>query len=110
MTKLSLKPGVATCGVGAEVFLIVHVALQVWDLRGEPSLTVTSLTDGVHRTDSLHYKGLAVDIRVRDLHNSPNVLCADLASALGQDYDVIFEIDHIHVEYDPDRPRQEVKS
>lgn len=70
---------------------------------------MTSLRDGVHMNHSLHYVGMAVDIRTRDF-------VADLRSAeeikqkvfeaikarlkpLG--FDVVFEADHIHVEYDP---------
>ena len=66
-------------------------------------LVVTSgaegqLGDGIHRKDSLHYQGLAVDIRIRDY-----VWCLIemLKKRLGVGWDVVEEGDHIHIERDP---------
>ena len=49
--------------------------------------------------NSLHYKGCAVDIRSRDMLN-PLLVSQGLNNILGPDFDVIFEGDHIHIEYD----------
>lgn len=63
---------------------------------------ITSTTDGKHMKGSLHYQGLAVDIRTRDLSESMiKVLCFQLKTALYLLCDVIFESDHIHIEYQP---------
>lgn len=69
---------------------------------------ITSGTDGVHRDDSKHYEGLAVDLRTRDL--TP-VEIARLVPALrkrlngsanaDRPYNVVVETTHIHVEFDP---------
>lgn len=69
---------------------------------------ITSGTDGEHMEGSLHYVGLAVDLRTRDL--TP-VEVAKLAVALRKrlnggatvdtPYNVVVETQHIHVEYDP---------
>lgn len=64
---------------------------------------VTSGTDGVHGHDSLHYVGLAIDIRTRDLTKKQTEwLAAKLREVLGKNFDVVIEKDHIHIEYDPE--------
>lgn len=62
----------------------------------------TSGTEGEHQPGSLHYVGKAVDLRTRDLTSLQVVqLLGSLRAWLGEDFDVIDEGDHIHVEYDP---------
>lgn len=63
---------------------------------------VTSVLDGVHSKNSLHYVGKAFDLRIwiyteEQIH----LMVENLKSNLGSDYDIILEEDHIHVEYDP---------
>ncbi len=65
--------------------------------------TVTALMDGHHMATSLHYVGLAVDIRSHDLTAEEIAqVTADLKKALGGDYDVIMEATgtnaHYHIE------------
>ena len=63
---------------------------------------ITSARDGKHSGNSLHYDGKACDIRTRDLgHELTTKYAAALVTALGADYDVVVESDHIHLEYDP---------
>lgn len=77
-------------------------------------LTITSgcegtKGDGVHGKDSLHYvqnspsgKGRAVDIRTRDVAPMDTLKFATAAGLLlGGRFDVVTEVDHIHIEYDP---------
>lgn len=69
---------------------------------------VTSGTDGEHGADSLHYLGLAVDLRTHDLDAYQ---IARLAAALrarlngaataNRPYQIVIEATHIHVEYQP---------
>jgi len=63
---------------------------------------VTSGRDGVHQVHSKHYTDEAVDMR--RFHLEPDELDAvvkTLQGALGQDFDVVVEPTHIHLEYDP---------
>ena len=61
-------------------------------------MVITSTYEGSHSEGSLHYANLAVDIR----KNKAKVLSyKEIKQALGKDYDVILEGDHIHIEYDP---------
>lgn len=81
-------------------------AIQVADTLSKAiantEAVVTSVWDGFHSKNSLHYSGRAFDLRVW-IYTEPqiNQMVADLKSNLGNQYDVIFEGDHIHVEYDP---------
>jgi len=59
-------------------------------------LFVTSLRDGNHSAGSLHYDGLAFDIR-----KHINQLLPSIKTSLGDNWDVVYESDHIHCEYDP---------
>ena len=63
---------------------------------------ITSTTDGKHMSGSKHYKGLAVDLRTRDLSlDVQKSYYFSLSYALRKLCDVVFESDHIHVEYSP---------
>ena len=63
-------------------------------------MTITSGNDGKHMRDSLHYTDKAIDIRTIDMKYS-HINVINLRKALGKDYDVIREYNHIHLEYDP---------
>ena len=65
---------------------------------GEP--VITSTYEGDHGVGSLHYQNLAIDFRSWSL-NTLNI-AKRLREKIGNDYDVVVEIDNIHVEYDPD--------
>ena len=76
-------------------------------MRAYGAVVVTSLKDGKHGPNSLHYSGLAVDVRSKHLmqEESRKVFFA-LRNDLGPDYDVLLEAEgkeneHFHIEYDP---------
>src|SRR5687767_14049335 len=78
----------------------------VWSLRMGVDVEINSIQDGagIHKTDSLHSYGLALDIdtvmlRLDDLVN----LTDYLRRLLPTQYDVIFVTDHVHVEWDARR-------
>ena len=61
-----------------------------------------SLLDGVHSKNSLHYTGNAFDLRVWIYtEKQRKTLLIQLRKKLGIDYDVVDEVDHLHIEYDP---------
>lgn len=53
-----------------------------------------------HMKESKHYTGEAIDIRKFDMKNTKIVL-EEIREYLGNDYDVVEEKTHIHIEYDP---------
>ena len=101
---MKLKPGVNPFGLKPELLLALMVAESVWTQSGV-ELVVTSLNDGKHSKTSLHYAGCAADIRTNNITEigKKEWLVEQLRFCLGQnpDYDVILEIDHIHIEYQP---------
>lgn len=63
-------------------------------------MTITSGNDSVHMKKSKHYTNEAIDIRCRDMVRVSNTV-EHIKSFLGADFDVVYEVDHIHIEYDP---------
>lgn len=98
---MKLKDGVSLEGVQWQMFAAAVKAEAVYKRYGY-ELTITAGTDGQHGVHSLHYTGLALDCRTRDVEAAqvPR-LQREIAQELGKDYDVVLESDHIHVEYDP---------
>lgn len=67
------------------------------------SPVITSGMEGKHSSGSLHYAGLAFDFRTRHVKpDSRFELAARLQAELGEEFDVVLEADHIHIEWDPD--------
>lgn len=65
-------------------------------------VVITSLLDGVHSKNSLHYTGNAFDLRVWIYtEKQRKTLLIQLRKTLGIDYDVVDEVDHLHIEWDP---------
>lgn len=107
---LSLKHGVQYNNNKAKaepvVNLIIQVVNSVFDKAGYDCI-VTSIVDGRHSANSLHYrdgKGRAVDFRTRHLpdQETKEAITRAISDALGPEFDVVLESDHVHVEYDPD--------
>ncbi|MFZ2196863.1 MAG: hypothetical protein WAV13_03955 [Thermodesulfovibrionales bacterium] len=100
----ALKFGVDIRGITPECVLGILVAAQVYEARGVP-FVVTSVKDSKHMAASLHYFGKAFDCRLpsRYTHDpeTDKRVHADLKEALGPQFDVILESDHIHCEHDP---------
>jgi len=100
---VSFKKGVEVSRVKLQVFFIISLVAEAYFKYGRKSLTVTSISDGKHKEGSKHYVGQAVDFRIWGI--GPIVLRAlvkYLQELLGEDYDVVLEKTHIHIEYDPE--------
>jgi len=98
---MQIKPGVIIQGVRPELLVAIQVADVVYTQAGH-ELLITSLLDGQHSRNSLHYTGCAVDIGVRGLDAAEiNDIVLALKKRLTRDFDVIVESTHIHIEYQP---------
>ncbi len=105
---MNLKDGVQFEGIHAATLYAIAKAEEIMGpiLRSkvparEP--TITALRDGQHMATSLHYVGLAVDLRSHDLTEAEIVtVTATLRKALGSSYDVVMEATganaHFHIE------------
>jgi len=101
---LLLKPGVRVAGLRPEILLAVIAAERVCAEMGVDCV-VTACVDGVHQAGSLHYCGLAVDLRSRDFRpGDADKAITRIKQCLGADYDVVLENDHIHIEFDQKQP------
>ena len=102
---MQLKEGVHPHGIEPELVLGLTIANSVWRDLKLPDLVVTSLLDGAHSSTSLHYAGAAADLRTNNLEPAElATAAAELKRRLGRHYDVLIEVDHIHLEYQPRRP------
>lgn len=96
----TVKSGVDLNDIKPEMIQGLLICCAVYIHHGQ-NFVVTSGRDGKHMASSFHYKGLAVDLRIRDLKGmTAQEMAAKLREALGKHYDVVVEKDHIHVEYD----------
>lgn len=100
---MRLKAGVIIGGVAPELAFVMPAVTAVAEqyLGG---LVVTSVADGTHREGSLHYQGRAIDIRTRNARDDIDRQRAalELQACLGDQFDVVLEATHIHIEYDPE--------
>lgn len=104
---MKLLSHVRTLGVRPETVIAMVVADSIWKKYGAEAV-ITSLIDSEHSRNSLHYSGQAFDLRSRNL-TKPSPLMnavAELKEALGKDFDVVLERDHVHVEFQPHRGYQ----
>ena len=80
---------------------LIRIAIQTAPSGYDP--TITSAGDGRHSVNSAHYTGKALDFRTRDLKKEEVPIWADrMRMALGNQYFVLVESDHIHVQYNGD--------
>ena len=101
--NISLKPGVRPSVLQPQANLMILIVAGVFAKYGYETV-VTSLADGRHSRGSKHYVGFAGDFRTRHCTAAHQELIrAESADRLGDDYDVVLEADHLHVEYDPER-------
>lgn len=103
----SIKPGASIRGIRSEILLGLMVVHSVFEEHGI-DMTLTEGEGGTHGNGSLHYVGLAVDIR--NFNISPNqidIMKKKIFKGLGNDethvseFDFVLESDHFHLEYQP---------
>ena len=108
MSRLLFKEGVSLIGIQPETVLGILSCFSVWASQlPKYDFILTSITDGKHSKNSLHYVGYAFDVRTRHLsHNQTKAITEALAKHLGSEFDtVLHENSHLHIEYQPERNR-----
>ena len=96
------KDGIKLNGIRAEIVMALVIAQETARIYNQHyRISVTSVTDGKHSNGSLHYVGQAADIRVADMPFDVMKYVDSLKLALKENYDVVLEKTHIHIEYQP---------
>jgi hypothetical protein len=98
LPDMLIKLGVDISRLERPIRRALNVIDEVLREHGEEAV-ITSTYEGDHSPGSLHYANLAVDIRLPK--NNPTGVALAIQQKLGEDYDVIVEMTHIHIEYDP---------
>lgn len=101
MSRLAVKAGVQPPLIKL-VTALANVAQHAL-FADVPELVITAGIDGKHLDGSKHYQLAAIDIRTRNLDTTQtSALLTLLRRELpAPTYDLILEVDHIHVEFDP---------
>ena len=98
---MKIKEGANIQGINIRIRPALVAASEIWKRQGK-ELVITCGLDGEHSAGSLHYYGLAVDLRTSYFNGETQALVhRELKNALGDDFDVVREPTHMHVEYDP---------
>lgn len=97
---MKLKSGVRVGHVKPPIVLCFYIIEPVLELYGQ-ELVVTSICDGKHSKNSKHYLGYACDIRTWQLTENGTIQEAakDIQNALGEEYYIAVESDHIHIQF-----------
>jgi hypothetical protein len=97
-----IKNGVQVVGLQKEIITALPTIDNVISSVAS-YLVITSALDGKHMAGSMHYKGLAIDVRLPSVEKVANMhIVSILRDRLGFNYDVVLESNHIHIEYDPE--------
>ena len=104
---MRLKDSAIPKGLKPQALLAMIIMDEVYKEDGY-RFVVTSLNDSKHRDNSYHYDGYAFDCRVRSQYwqqshypdeDNARLLVSLAKERLGPCYDVIYEGNHIHCEY-----------
>lgn len=99
--KMKIKKGVKLNGLNPIMTLALLIVKDVY-ASFNVELVITSATDGKHSNASFHYIGNALDIRTRDFTSEQKVIAhRQIKENLGDEFDVILEKTHIHIEFQP---------
>lgn len=98
---ISIKEGVTLQGLRTEMQIALSVVGSIYEKHGYDCI-ITSGLEGAHSKGSRHYVGLALDFRTRHLREGyEKHIAKEITNALNDEYDVVLEATHLHVEFDP---------
>ena len=96
-----MREGVILAGLQPEMRIVKKHADRIWKKHGERCV-ITSAVDREHSPGSLHPFGYALDFESKLFGGDQcEIVAQEMRDALGPKYQVFFEGDHFHVEYDP---------
>lgn len=99
---LRIKPGVGVVGIRPEMLLAVEVMKDACRAQGVPCV-ITAANVAAHTKTPSAWRGTDIEFWIRHLRD-PRRAFEHAKRALGEDFDVVLESDHIHVEFQPKAP------
>ncbi len=97
-----IKHGVDLRGLTPQMAIAYTIACKCY---GQYDCVITSANDSKHGPNSLHYKGQALDLRTRHMNGQGlQAVYHKLKEELGEQFDVVLEQDHCHIEWQPKTP------
>ena len=96
---IKIKHGVDVRGLHLKMWELIYLIEPIFKSK-HCYVVITSALDGHHSMNSLHYVGLAVDIRKRDLP-FPDEVFGLILDIMPRAYDAVNETTHFHFEYQP---------
>ena len=94
-----IKSGVRLIGLQPQMVLAYGIIEPILRKYNQPAV-ITSGSDGHHSNRSRHYSGQGLDFRTRDMEvSNRSKATAEIKEALGEEFYVAFEINHIHVQF-----------
>ena len=98
---MKLKNNVRLTDLKPQLIIAIIIVDQIYSSHGK-ELVITSLDDSVHGTGSLHDSGNAFDARTNYFTDQERkVVHAEIKAALDVNFDIVDEVNHLHIEYDP---------
>ncbi len=100
---MKIKRGVRIDGLHPKMRKVRIEANRIWAKYGKELVITSGREMARHSAGSLHYDLRALDLRTRYFKSEEEKIKVrnELAEALGEEYDVVLEVSHIHAEYDP---------
>ncbi|MCP3683884.1 MAG: hypothetical protein GY861_14470 [bacterium] len=96
-----IKSGVKIAGIRPEMVYALMIADRIYQEYGLECV-LTSCMEGKHRRGSLHYVGLAIDLRSRDMSDTVKIeVINKLQKKLGENFDVVKSKYCLHLEFNP---------
>ena len=104
--QMRFKGSVTLNGVKPEVVTALIVCNDIYANYGQ-DMVVTSITEGTHGKGSLHYVGFAFDLRTRNFQYPKDIdlVVKDMREYLTEEFDIIIEKDHLHIEFQVKQPK-----
>ncbi len=99
-----LKNEVSLLGMTPQMCIASIIVAGVFDKHGLDAY-ITSGTEGVHDRASKHFQGNGEDFSFTEANRISVIMAENITNdcriALGRDFDVVNEGNHLHIEWDP---------